>query len=241
MHDIFHDGVHYFTHADKGFFSLIRDLIFRSGDVAREYVRGRRKKYFPPLNFYLVVVTIMVLAIQFLTPAPEFNVLREHPEIAQIADQVKREKLIGVYTRQHDAMSFMNKYSNTVAMVAVPLICLIYWLFYKKGEYNYAEHLIACLFMLGLANLLYTLIFIPVSALAGIKQSSIGAMWMVIGFLILQIVYHSIFYYRFVGQGTRRSAVKASLVSVVVIFSWFCVSTFLVGLYIMNGFWGLAG
>ena len=47
LHDIFHDVVHYFTHADKGFFGLLKDLAVSTGKVAREYVTGKRKKYFP--------------------------------------------------------------------------------------------------------------------------------------------------------------------------------------------------
>jgi hypothetical protein len=48
FHDVLHEGIHYFTHADKGLFQLIRDLVKKRGVVAREYIEGKRKKYFPP-------------------------------------------------------------------------------------------------------------------------------------------------------------------------------------------------
>jgi hypothetical protein len=52
MHEVVHDGVHYFTHADKGLPQLVRDLVLKGGVVAREFVNGKRKKYFSPLNFF---------------------------------------------------------------------------------------------------------------------------------------------------------------------------------------------
>ena len=46
LHDIWHDVVHYFTHADKGIFQLLKQLVTKTGIVAKEYVEGKRKKYF---------------------------------------------------------------------------------------------------------------------------------------------------------------------------------------------------
>jgi hypothetical protein len=43
---IVHDSVHAITHADKGIFHLLKDLAVRPGVVAREYIGGKRKKYF---------------------------------------------------------------------------------------------------------------------------------------------------------------------------------------------------
>ncbi len=52
IHEVLHDGVHYFNLADKGLFRLLKDLLIKTGNVAKEYVAGKRKKYFPPLNFF---------------------------------------------------------------------------------------------------------------------------------------------------------------------------------------------
>jgi hypothetical protein len=240
LHDILHDALHYFTHADKGFLGLIKELALKTGVVAKEFTAGKRKSYFPPLNFYLLVATIFVLVIHGVAPNTPFDVKKEHPELANIPDKAKRQYVQTIYERQHEAISFMNKYSNTVAMIAVPLLCFLYWLFYMRGKYNYTEHLVACMYMVGFANLVYAVIFVPLSLLLGIKQSSRAALLMVIIFMIFQIIYSSIFYYRFMDKGTRASAWKATGASIFVVLFWFTLSTFLVGLYIANGFWGLA-
>jgi predicted amidophosphoribosyltransferase len=44
MHDIGHAMVHVFTHADHSVFALVRDLAFKPGRVAREYLDGKRRK-----------------------------------------------------------------------------------------------------------------------------------------------------------------------------------------------------
>lgn len=239
MHDVLHDALHYFTHADKGFIGLIKDLMVKNGTVAREFAEGKRKSYFPPLNFYLLVGTIFVLIVHAVTPHTPFDVSKEHPELNQIPDKAHREYVQAIFQRQHEAISFMNKYSNTVAMVAVPLICFFYWLFYIRGKYNYTEHLIACMYMVGLANLVYAVIFVPLSLLLNIKQSSKTSLLMVIIFMVFQIIYSSIFYYRFMNKGTKTSVWKATGVSIFVVLFWFALSSFLMGLYIANGFWGL--
>ena len=60
LFEIWHDVVHYFTHADKGIFQLLKALIVQNGTVAKEFVAGKRKKYFPPLNFFLIVAALYV-------------------------------------------------------------------------------------------------------------------------------------------------------------------------------------
>lgn len=43
-----HETTHALTHTDKGILLLIKELFVRPGIVAREYVEGKRKKYFNP-------------------------------------------------------------------------------------------------------------------------------------------------------------------------------------------------
>ncbi|GEM_PF-4297466 len=49
---ILHEFFHAFTHADKGIFHLLKGLATQPGTVAREYVEGKRKKYFNPFTFF---------------------------------------------------------------------------------------------------------------------------------------------------------------------------------------------
>ena len=57
--------VHALAHVDRSALSLIWQLLIRPGVVARDYVAGRRKRYFGPFAFLVVTVafTSAVIAI----------------------------------------------------------------------------------------------------------------------------------------------------------------------------------
>ena len=53
MRDIGHDFLHALTHVDQSILALVKALLLRPGHVAREYVEGKRKKYFAKLNCFI--------------------------------------------------------------------------------------------------------------------------------------------------------------------------------------------
>jgi hypothetical protein len=55
-----HDFLHAFTHADKGIFLLMKELIIRPGKVATEFNAGKRKKYFNPITYLLIVMALQI-------------------------------------------------------------------------------------------------------------------------------------------------------------------------------------
>lgn len=64
-----HEGFHAMTHADKGIFHLLKCLTIRPGSTAREYLSGRRKAYFNPFTFFLLIMGVFVfLNIYFGAP-----------------------------------------------------------------------------------------------------------------------------------------------------------------------------
>lgn len=236
LHDVTHEGIHYFTHADKSIFKLLQQLVSRTGAVAKDYVRGQRKKYFPPLNFFLLVATLLVLVFSIVSPSSKPANLN-HREVNSIEGTTSRERVNAIGNRQNNAIRFMNKYSNIVAMIAVPLICVFYRLFYIRGPYNYTEHLVACMYMVGFTNLLYALLFVPLSIFSGLTQ---GPSWVPIFiFMVFQIIYNSVFYYKFIGREGMAAGARAATASLFAVLFWYIFSALLVGVYIKNGFGGL--
>lgn len=233
LHDVLHDAIHYFTHADKSVFGLVKSLAVKTGTVAREYVGGKRKKYFPPLNFFLLVATVFVLIIGLAELRTTTAVQTEHPEINRIPDAAQRERVRGIYERRDKAVHFINKYSNIVAMVAAPLLCILFWRFYRQAGYNYTEHLVACLYMIGFSNLVYVVVFVPLSLLGNTRHSNTS---LVLAFMLFQIGYSAVFYYQFINRRSQPAAWKAFGVSALVTVLWFGLSSLLVGIYIRTGF-----
>ena len=62
---ILHDGLHALTHADKGIFHLLKDLAVKPGIVAREYIAGKRKRYFNPFTFFLIMMGLFVVSASY--------------------------------------------------------------------------------------------------------------------------------------------------------------------------------
>ena len=56
LRDIATDLLHALLHVDRSVVSLIRQLAVRPGVVAREYVEGKRKRYFGPFAFLVIMV-----------------------------------------------------------------------------------------------------------------------------------------------------------------------------------------
>lgn len=235
FHDLVHDAVHYFTHADKGIFQLLRALVIQNGFVAREYLDGKRKRYFPPLNFYLIVATVMVLSLTTLKNQEPKDTAKAYNELNNISDPVKRHKVMGIYERRDKALQFTSKYSNVLALIALPLIALVYWLFYVKARFNYVEHMIAGMYMNGFTNLFYLLIFAPLAQLLVGGQTT----KYIFIYFIIQFIYCGIFYYRFINRSGTAALFKSFSVSLVSILIWALLTTSAISLYIANGFWGL--
>ena len=63
LHDIGHAAIHVFTHTDHSVLGLVRDLAYKPGRVARDYVDGKRRKYFNPFTFFIVVVGVASLVL----------------------------------------------------------------------------------------------------------------------------------------------------------------------------------
>lgn len=57
---VLEEGWHGVTHTDKRFLFLLGALIGQPGRVINEYIAGRRKKYFSPYMFYVVITGLLI-------------------------------------------------------------------------------------------------------------------------------------------------------------------------------------
>jgi hypothetical protein len=232
--DVLHDGFHYFTHADKGFLQLLKALVTKTGAVAREYVTGKRKSYFSPINFYLIVAGIYLLVMTTLN-ADKTNTTSVSPRPANVDSVSAKQDPENVYNhRRYKVSRFFNKNSNIVAIIAVPLIAIFFRLCYLKAPFNYTEHLVAGFYMTGLTNLVYVLLIVPLAMLAGLHSY-----YRLFILLVFQVTYDAIFYYRFIGNRNTVARVKAAGVSLGAALFWFALNYLLIYLYVSTGFWGL--
>ncbi|RYY69653.1 MAG: DUF3667 domain-containing protein [Chitinophagaceae bacterium] len=227
MANFFHEGFHAFTHTDKGIFHLLKCLATKPGTTAREYITGKRKSYFSPFTFFLILMGIFVLSNNFFKKAkperqPDAQVLKHIPT------EEGRQKYIGIIARSNSTGKLFTKHGNVVAMVAVPFISLFTWLFFRRRGFNYAEHLTANMMFVAFSNLVFTVVIFPLSTL----MSAAGSFAIIMIGLLLQAVYFGWALNGFLQLKTAGQRTKSLLVSVLAIILWSIFSMLMTALYI---------
>ncbi len=225
FHDIVHEAIHYFTHADKGIFQLVKALAVKRGLVAKEYVLGRRKKYFPPLNFLLLIAAIFV-----------FMATLSHGSDAPPASETVAADQMQIYSDRTKIVNFyVTKYSNIMALLSLPLTSFFFWLFYRKRGHNFIEHLVAGMYMLGFTLIVYTFVLLPLENIFDIQRNAVK-----ITFLFFQLWYFTAFYSSFIITGNKNFSARAFSASLTGMLLWVIVTSAVFQIYILTGFWGLA-
>jgi hypothetical protein len=193
IREIGHDVIHAFTHADRSIFALIGALLRRPGRVAREYVDGRRKRYFGPFAFLVISVGVASFAtyvwgVEWFSPVPN-----------------------------ESARAILARHFNLVALVQVPLIGLFCFAFFRGAKLNFSEHLVLAAYTSGIRALLLALVEVPLHYFTGISTADPR---LVAPYFIVWLAYFAFAAVQFYG-GTRwwvaMRAVLAVLAAQVVV------------------------
>ncbi len=234
LKEIGHETVHFFTHADKGIFHLLKELALRPGKVAREFIQGKRKKYFPPINFILIVAAVCLFSISIVQQYKPVTSSRPgRPAYSQQGKPQQAPPDPAMIKRGINVGKFFSKFSNLLPITAVPLLSFIMWLFYYRNGFNYAEHFTANMYIGGFSVLLYAVLFEPLTLLVDNRYYVLGP------YFLFEIIYRSFAYYHFINKKTKLAFVKSLVANLVVILFWMAFTTTLITAYIQHGFWGL--
>lgn len=154
-----HEFFHAFTHADKGIFFLGKELFIRPGKVAREFNEGKRKKYFNPITYLLLVLALEV----YLANVSGINTyyadriyeINQSKETA--ANSAEVHKIMEVW---NTVQKKMYEHGKLVNIIFIPILSFFVWLMYRKSESNYAEVLVMNVMYTGQALLIFILMCI---------------------------------------------------------------------------------
>ncbi len=230
---LLHEGVHFFTHADKGIFYLVKMLATKPGVVVREYVQGRRKRYFSPLNFFFIVIGLFLFVQTTFKPMQMISMDKARQEVRAHPDPTVRERRLAKLDRLERGNNFMAKYSNYINMAVTPLMALVFFLAFYKSGYNYTEHLVGHLYFAGFSALFYIFVITPWLVLSKGKPVYYAGIAL---FLVWEAVYRAIGYFQF----TQRKGIAGFLyclaVSLLAIIGWAVLSSGLFSRYVETGF-----
>ncbi len=201
---IFHEFSHAITHADKGILFLIKELLYKPGIVAREYVAGKRKRYFNPFSFMIIVTAI---SSYFAYKTHYFAAVSQTQQMQNSGNTQGNYVLY-----MQEALKLIEKGGKITHLLMVPVLALLMWLFFRKSNYNYAENLTLTILLFTESMVIFSLIFIPhfyfFPAYAIINNNI---------FQVLFLIYLAIGAKQFYGQSWGKSILKIILIQVIFI------------------------
>ena len=188
--DYFHNFIHTFTHVDKGLFYLALELFKKPGIVAKEYISGKRAKYFSPLQYLVLLValsTFITLNYDILGPKLSPELLNSSNPTARMSAGMNQ---------------FFYKYFNIVLFFSVPVVAFFSWLFFRKSGFNFAENLVFITFISAQRTLIFILLTPFLYFTKEFWYIGIGA------YYLFWLVYFIFAYYQFYCEGMFITILK---------------------------------
>ena len=205
---VLHEAVHVFTHADKGIFAFIPNILTRPGIMALEYVEGKRKKYFNPFQYLLLIVGVVVFLV--VKSHMMENMLDSTPTPGLTSKQIATQKAFA---------GIMQKYFNVILLLFIPVFAFFSYFFFKKKKYNYAENIVLISFVQAQQN---TISLITFSLFFIFPTQTMMMVTMILSFLISFFTY-GLGFKQFFKVSLFNGILKAIAVTLSVIISWFLI------------------
>ncbi|MCB0533022.1 MAG: DUF3667 domain-containing protein [Lewinellaceae bacterium] len=124
-------------HAEAGIVQLTWALALRPGQVALEYVEGKRKKYYSPLKYLTLSAAVSVFINEY------FHLLDN------------------MHLHPNPGTEIATRFFNIIILFSVPISALASWPLFRKKGVNYAENLVLHAYLGGFRTVFFILIFTP--------------------------------------------------------------------------------
>ena len=150
-----------------------RLLLFKPGQLTRDYWNGRRKRYLGPVKLYLIFFALTLVLYSIHRPTAVYDVRTfesASTNVPKLFDQLAKER--GV-PRAQIAEELNSRWQSYISMsqVVYPLfVALALKLLYRRRRLYFAEHLIFALHILSFLYLC-SAVFWPIFVLSGIHAS----------------------------------------------------------------------
>lgn len=136
---LLHELPHAIWHIERGFMYNVVELFKRPGYAIIDYIEGKRKNFFHPVSYILIVLGGMYFVTHYLG--------------IHCYDPVQDSSMsagAATYWKEYDKSQqlWTHRYSEYMA-IYIPLVALIGWVLlrWRDRKYNYAESLVAILFI----------------------------------------------------------------------------------------------
>lgn len=128
---------------DGQFPRTFRDLSLRAGFAAREFIRGNRARYYGPVGYFFLMITIYLLWLSIIDLQLVDFVKKVNQEMGTNSGNVKTEFMDSI-------QQFSAENIKLLAFLYVPLMAFVSQrIMFRKQGLNFMEHSILPMFVLG--------------------------------------------------------------------------------------------
>lgn len=166
LHFFWHDIQHGIFHYDKGIPFTIKELFTRPGHAIRDFIEGKRVKYFKPVALIVILAGIYMVL---------FHWLHLDSKMASLVPLDQQE--------QKSALKIIDWYTNHYALVTlliVPFSALATYLAFRKAGYNYLQIVVLLLYTTA-ARLIISIVCLPITLL--LSKNNLYSMSSLLGML----------------------------------------------------------
>lgn len=196
------------TNLEKGFWYTFKMLIINPGAVVREFIQGNTVRYYSPLRYLLLWITISV-GLSLFTGLYD----QQQATMQEMTGYSQKEEVAAKQREaQQQIQTEVRKYLTFIPLLILPFMGLAsYWVFRRRGQ-NYAEHLVLNAFAYGQT----TAIGIPVMLLILVFPALLPYLFFKI--ILLSVAYYAYLYRSFFRIRIGGAIVKALFTNVLAYF-----------------------
>lgn len=134
---ILHEIPHSVFHIDKGFFYTFIQLLYRPGYAIKDYLQGKRIRYFSPIAYLLLLCAASSV----------FN--------HQVADVINEKATMPDDILFPRLAIFFAHYPALMLCALTPFLSLWSWLFNRDKQYNYWENVVLNIYIIAQFNFFF--------------------------------------------------------------------------------------
>jgi hypothetical protein len=128
---------------DGMFPRTLRDLTIRPGQVARDYIIGNRVKYYGPVGYFFLTLTVYLLLASMLDiDLVNLMIQSNSPDIVSQGDNVQ-----GSMVKEITSWTLENM--RSISFFITLFYVFFTWLLYRKSKFNFVETGVLVFFVTG--------------------------------------------------------------------------------------------
>ena len=131
---LMHEVQHGIFHVDRGILFTLKELFTRPGHAVRDYLEGKRKRYFPPFTLVMLLGALGILETNWLGVDSE---------------GLDMDASIGSPELNREVFDAMMGHQTLFYLLMLPFMAFGTWLLFRKYGHGFVEHVVLNTFIAG--------------------------------------------------------------------------------------------